>query len=254
MIITTLLNFWLAISAVIDPSLAFKATRTENGEGISRTVLKKHKLLELKTIEFAEPDPAAVSRNALRGLGLMTVQTLTDVGATQFSVLQNLVNRGREAAAEKLDATNTMIMEIQAQLIIRQLNRLAEGNGNPTAAVDPYWAHYELFDTRKIVLVDACSVSFQSPSGTLVAIRMAYETVRKHLRTYASMGLWLIHKIETFTLLIENSGAARNDLRHSCKPDFVILRKEVSGQGPNQVVGEFSPTVRVANRRCNVVD
>jgi hypothetical protein len=252
MIITTLLNFWFAISAVIDPSFAFQVVRPEN-EG-HRTVLKKHEPLQMQTIEFAQPDPATVNKNALSGFGSMTTDTMKEIGASQYSVWQNLGSRGIDFVREKIDNVNTTIMEIQAELIIRQLNRLAESHGNPVANVDPYWAHYELFDTRQIVLVDACAARSRSSCGTLRGIRLAYETACQRLQTFAAMSLWLVQKIETFTFLLENSWSAKNDLRFSLKPDFVTLQKSMSSTFRGGVDQDSAPKVRVANRRCNVVD
>jgi hypothetical protein len=252
MIITTLLNFWFAISAVIDPSFAFQVVRPEN-EG-HRTVLKKHEPLQMQTIVFAQPDPTIVNKNALFGFGSMTTDTLREIGASQCSVWQNLGSYGLDFVQGKIDNVKTAIMEIQAELIIRQLNRLAESHGNPVASVDPYWAHYELFDTRQIVLVDACATRSRSSSGTLQGLRLAYETARQRLQTFAAMSQWLVQKIETFTYLLEHSWSAKNDLRFSFKPDFATLQKTMSSTVPDGEAQDSAPMVRVANRRCNVVD
>ncbi|MEQ1904347.1 MAG: hypothetical protein ABL888_09200 [Pirellulaceae bacterium] len=254
MIFTTLLYFWFAISAVIDPSFAFQVMRPENGGG-KRTVLKKHEPVQMPTIEFAsQPAPTTVSKNAMLGLGSMTAETLQEISVCQYSVWQNLGACGLDFVNEKIDNVNTIIMEIQAELIIRQLNRLAECHGNPVATIDPYWAHYELFDTRKIVLVDACAATPRSSNGTLQGIRLVYETARLRLQAIAAMSQWLVKKIETFTYLLEHSWSAKNDLRFSCKPDFAKLQKSMSSSFLHGEDQETRPMVRVANRRCNVVD
>ena len=253
MIITTLLNFWFAISAVIDPSIAYKLIKWGRAESnVSRT-LKKHEPLELKSIAFGEFDPGLVNARALNGLGLLTLSTLKDVSKLEADQLRHLGHRAWGFAVEKIDAANSVIMQIQAELIIRQLNRLAESNGNPLETIDPYWAHYELFDGRNIVLVDSRWQPEQRQQGPLLALRLTYDLTREYLHTFAAMGTWFLNKIEVVTRLLENSGSAKNDLRHSCKPDFVRLKQEMSGES----LAKFETAnqgVHVANQRCIFVD
>ena len=253
MIITTLLNFWLAISAVVDPSFAFYTARPEISEG-HRAVLKKYEPLQLPMIEFSQPDPTIVHKNALFRFGSLTVDMLKEIGFVQSSLCQNLAAHGNVFAKDTIDNINTTIMEIQAEIIIRQLNRLAESHGNPMASIDPYWAHYELLDSRQVVLVDAFACQPQSSRVIMPGIKLAYETARQRLQTIAVISQWLIEKIETYAYLLEHSWSAKNDLRFSFKPDFVSLQKSMSRTFLEGGKQDSSSAVHVANRRCNVVD
>jgi hypothetical protein len=179
MLFSSLLNFWLLITTAIDPGLKPHMFTGGDGINVSQFSVKRHEPLELPVLVFSQkteseaPEPKAVADYADKvGVRHRNAAELEANVNAAVQWLENCVagagtwarwaSTGGVEAVERVEGFSKALirdaergyLNLQAELIIIRLGRAAERAGLESHCVDPYWAHYELLDQRKVVLVE----------------------------------------------------------------------------------------------------
>lgn len=166
MIVSSLLNIWLLLTAAIDPGLAPFSCDGLEKPCSSQSQLHRHPPLNLPVLVFSPTASSDVLTESFSQVPVASLKIANEfLGLTQ-SEFRDAFLAMAESFEQAIFESEAVILNWQAELIIARLERAAQGQGLKSLVANRDWAEYErlIQPAQTLTIVDV-EPTLKTPSS-----------------------------------------------------------------------------------------